>query len=103
MLGAIASAIGAAGGDIAGIDIVHVRGDAMIRDFTVGVRDEAHADAIVLDVKKLKGVRVRNVSDPVLLAHLGGKIEVRSKMEISTPRPLFGLYPWGGSGLPGDR
>jgi malate dehydrogenase (oxaloacetate-decarboxylating) len=92
MLGAIASAIGDAGGDIGGIDIVHVRGDSMIRDFTVGVRDEGQAQEVVRDIRKLRGVHIRSVSDPVMLAHLGGKIEMHSKLEINTRSDLSMVY-----------
>jgi malate dehydrogenase (oxaloacetate-decarboxylating) len=92
MLGAIASAIGEAGGDIGGIDIVHARGDSMIRDFTVAVRDDNQAQEILHVLKKLRGVRVRSASDPVLLAHLGGKIEMRSRFEINTRRDLSVAY-----------
>lgn len=62
MLGAIASAVGEAGGDMGGIDIVQVRKENMIRDFTVAVRDEAHAQSIVHALKKIAGVHVRSVS-----------------------------------------
>jgi malate dehydrogenase (oxaloacetate-decarboxylating) len=92
MLGAIASAIGEAGGDIGGIDIVHVRGGLMVRDFTVGARDDAHTQEIVHALKALPGVHVRNVSDSMLLAHLGGKIEVRNKMPVTTRQELSIAY-----------
>jgi malate dehydrogenase (oxaloacetate-decarboxylating) len=92
MLGAIASAIGEAGGDIGGIDIVQARGGAMIRDFTIGIRSEDHADAVVLAIKKMRGVRVRSVSDAVLRAHLGGKIEMRGKVDINTRADLSVVY-----------
>ncbi len=92
MLGAIASAIGEAGGDMGGIDIVHVRGDAIVRDFTIGVRGEGHADEIVHALRKLPGVHIRNVSDPVLLAHLGGKIEVHNKVAVTNRQDLSTVY-----------
>jgi len=92
MLGAIASAIGAAGGDIGGIDIVHAAGESITRDFTIGVTDDSQAQAVVQALKKLKGIHVRNVSDPVLLAHHGGKIEMRSKIDISNRSDLSVVY-----------
>src|SRR5690242_17702790 len=51
MLGRIASAIGAAGGDIGAVDIVGVAKDHIVRDLTVDARDEHHGDAIVAAVK----------------------------------------------------
>jgi malate dehydrogenase (oxaloacetate-decarboxylating) len=92
MLGAIASTVGLAGGDMGGIDIVQVRKGSMVRDFTVAVRDESHAQAIVHALKKMDGVHVRSVSDPVLIMHLGGKIEMKSKVPIATRQDLSTVY-----------
>ena len=92
MLGRIASAIGEAGGDMGGIDIVQVRKDSMQRDFTVAVRDEAHAHDIAQALRKIPGVHVRSVSDPVLLMHLGGKIEIQNKVSITTRQDLSTVY-----------
>ena len=46
MLGRLATAIGDAGGNIAGLDIVEVRGHRMVRDITVFAVDEAHVARI---------------------------------------------------------
>ncbi len=92
MLGAIASTIGAAGGDIGAIDIVQVTGASMVRDITVAVRDDPHAHEIVRALRKLDGVHIHNVSDAVLLSHLGGKIEVHNKLAIATRRDLSMVY-----------
>ncbi|MEO8457993.1 MAG: NAD-dependent malic enzyme [Chloroflexota bacterium] len=92
MLGRIALAIGTAGGDMGGIDIVQARKGSMVRDFTVTVRDDAHAQEITHTLKALPGVRIRNVSDPVLIVHLGGKIEMRSKVAITTRQELATVY-----------
>lgn len=92
MLGTIASAIGEAGGDMGGIDIVAVRAGTIVRDFTIGVRDDAHAQSIARKLRKLPGVRIRSISDPVLLTHLGGKIEVRNKVTVTTRQDLSTVY-----------
>src|SRR5947207_5683245 len=75
MLGRIASAIGAAGGDIGAVDIVGVAKEHLVRDVTVKARDERHGEAIVEAVKALDGVEVVSVSDSTFLLHRGGKIE----------------------------
>ncbi len=92
MLGAIASAIGDAGGDIGGIDIIHAAGESIARDFTIGVRNEDHAQAVVAAIKGVAGVHIRSVSDPILLAHHAGKIEMRSKLEITSRADLSMVY-----------
>lgn len=92
MLGRIASAIGESGGDIGAIDIVRSTKDVMIRDFTVGARDEEHAHQIVENVRAVPGVTVRSVSDPIFLMHLGGKIEIHNKAPLTTRADLSMAY-----------
>src|SRR5213080_4214401 len=80
-LGQITTAIGKAGGDIEGIDIVSVGKDFLIRDITVNAASESHDQEIVESLRHIDGVEVVNVSDRTFLKHLGGKIEVVSKMQ----------------------
>ncbi len=92
MLGRVTSAIGKAGGDIGAVDIAGFGKETVIRDITVSARDEAHEKLIAAAVGKLPGVKVVNVSDRTFLAHLGGKIEVRSKSPIKTRSDLSMVY-----------
>jgi len=92
MLGRVTSAIGQAGGDIGAIDIAGFTDSHVVRDLTVNTRDEAHAREIGRRLGRLAGVRVVNVSDRTFLAHLGGKIEVRSKAPIRTRNDLSIVY-----------
>jgi len=92
MLGRVTSAIGAAGGDIGAIDIAGFTDGHVVRDITVNTRDEAHEREIARRLERLAGVRVVNVSDRTFLAHLGGKIEVRSKAPIRTRNDLSMVY-----------
>src|SRR2546423_7252558 len=77
-LGEITTAIGRAGGDIEGIDIVSVGKDSLVRDITVNAASETHDKEILTAVNDIDGVEVVNVSDRTFLMHLGGKIEVTS-------------------------
>jgi malate dehydrogenase (oxaloacetate-decarboxylating) len=92
MLGKIASAIGETGGDIGAVDIAGFTKDAIIRDITVNTRDEAHREKIAAAVSRIRGVTLLNVSDRTFLAHLGGKIEVKSKSSIKTRNDLSMVY-----------
>ncbi len=92
MLGKIASAIGKAGGNIGAVDIAGFVKDRIVRDITVDTRDEAHKKQIIEAVGRLPGVTVAHVSDRTFLAHLGGKIEVRSKSPIKTRNDLSMVY-----------
>ncbi len=91
-LGEITTAIGKAGGDIEGIDIVSVGKDFLIRDITVNAASESHDQKIVTSVQDIDGVDVVNISDRTFLMHLGGKIEIASKMQLKTRSDLSMAY-----------
>lgn len=91
-LGAITTAIGRAGGDIEGIDIVSVGKDFLIRDITVNAASEKHDEEILAAIAHIDGVEVVNVSDRTFLMHLGGKIEITSKMPLKTRSDLSMAY-----------
>ncbi|MEP6901826.1 MAG: malic enzyme-like NAD(P)-binding protein [Actinomycetota bacterium] len=91
-LGEITTAIGRAGGDIEAIDIVSVGKDFLIRDITVNAFSEQHDKEIVAAVNAIDGVEVINASDRTFLIHLGGKIEVISKIPLKTRSDLSMAY-----------
>jgi malate dehydrogenase (oxaloacetate-decarboxylating) len=91
-LGEITTAIGRAGGDIDAIDIVSAGKDFLIRDITVNASSEKHDEEIAKAVEAIDGVEVVNVSDRTFLMHLGGKIEVVSKMSLKTRADLSMAY-----------
>lgn len=92
MLGAIATRIGEAGGDIGAVDIVEVFEDSLIRDFTVNCRDERHGELIVDVLNGLTDVKVISVSDLTFQAHLGGKIEISNRIPLKTRNDLSRVY-----------
>ena len=92
MLGKIASAIGRAGGDIGAVDIVQSTGDVMVRDVTFTTRDVDHAHRVTEAIKSVEKVSLRSISDPVFLLHLGGKIEVTSRVPLNTRGDLSAAY-----------
>jgi len=91
-LGELTTAIGRAGGDIGAIDIVTVGNDYIIRDLTVSAVSSKHGEEIVQAVKDIDGVELLQVSDPTFLMHLGGKIEVVSKVPLKTRADLSMAY-----------
>ncbi len=91
-LGEITTAIGRVNGDIEGIDIVSVGKDFLIRDITVNAASEAHDQEIVRAVETIDGVEVVQTSDRTFLMHLGGKIEIISKMPLKTRSDLSMAY-----------
>jgi malate dehydrogenase (oxaloacetate-decarboxylating) len=92
VLGHVTSAIGEAGGNIGAIDIVEVGNNQLVRDITVAAGNDATAKKIVAAVKALPDVTFINMSDRTFLLHLGGKIEVKSKIAIQTRTDLSRAY-----------
>jgi malate dehydrogenase (oxaloacetate-decarboxylating) len=91
-LGKLTTAIGDAGGNILGVDMVEVAGGRIVRDVTVLAVDEDHVGAIIRAIEAVPGVAVRSVLDRTFRMHLGGKIEVRSKAPIATRDDLSMAY-----------
>ena len=91
-LGRLTTAIGRIGGDIGAVDIVHVGHDVLTRDLTVNAASVAHGEQIVAAIGAVDGVEVINVSDRTFLMHLGGKIEVTSKVPLHTRADLSMAY-----------
>jgi malate dehydrogenase (oxaloacetate-decarboxylating) len=91
-LGKILTIIGEADGMVGAVDIVRMREDKTIRDITVNARDSEHGQSVVEAVEELPEVQVVNVSDRTFLMHIGGKIEVRSKLQIRTRDDLSMVY-----------
>jgi malate dehydrogenase (oxaloacetate-decarboxylating) len=92
LLGQITSLLGESGGYIGAVDIVEVRGSHITRDFTVNTADVAHGEAIVAKLKANGSIEVLKVSDRTFLMHLGGKIEVRSRVPVKTRDDLSMAY-----------
>ncbi len=91
-IGRIATAVGDAGGIVTALDVVDSDHLRVIADVTCDTADAAHADQVVAALEKLDGVEVRKVSDRTFLLHLGGKIEVHSKVALRTRDELSRAY-----------
>jgi malate dehydrogenase (oxaloacetate-decarboxylating) len=90
--GRLATAIGDAGGSLGAIDLVRVEQHTKIRDVTVEASDSDHLERIVESVRAVEGVEVERVSDRTFLMHLGGKIEMQSKVPVKTRDDLSMAY-----------
>ncbi len=88
----VAEAIGAAHGSLGAIDIVRVESHHKVRDVTVSASDEEHLQRIADAVHSVDGVEVLRTSDRTFLMHLGGKIEIASKIPLKTRDDLSMAY-----------
>lgn len=84
--------IAKAGGSMGSIDIVKVDRNSITRDLSINASSIEHAKKIVDMLKTQAGLEVLHVSDRTFLIHLGGKIEVRSKIPIKTRDDLTMAY-----------
>src|SRR3989337_2317894 len=76
MLAKVASAIGATGGNIGAIDALEISAESIVRDISIAVSSQEHERQVVDAVRAIEGISVHSVSNPILLAHRGGKIEI---------------------------
>ncbi|CAN2250579.1 NAD-dependent malic enzyme [Bacillus vallismortis] len=92
-LGRVASAIGLLGGDIGEVETVKVGPNYTMRNITVQVENEEQLQEVIAAVQGLgEGIRLHTVSDEVLSAHEGGKIQMKSKMPIRSLAELGRVY-----------
>ena len=91
-VGAVTTAIGEAGGGVSAVDIVESHATQMVVDLTVNAEDSDHANLITDAVEVVPGAHVHTVSDRTFLMHLGGKIEIKSKVPLRTRDDLSMAY-----------
>lgn len=91
-LGRVATAIGRVGGDIGEVETVKVGHNYTRRSITVQVESEEQLEELLDAVRSLDGITLHTVSDEVLHAHEGGKIQMKSKMKIETLADLRRVY-----------
>jgi malate dehydrogenase (oxaloacetate-decarboxylating) len=88
----ITSALASAGATITALDVVESLLDRVVIDVTCDTVNAHHADEITESLNKIDGLVVRKVSDRTFLLHLGGKIEIASKVPLKTRDDLSRAY-----------
>lgn len=80
------------GGNVGAIDLVKIENHIETRDITIDTTGEEHAEKLVRSLENLPGIHVHNVSDRTFLVHLGGKLEIKSKIAINNRDDLSMAY-----------
>jgi len=88
----ITAALTDAGATITALDVVESLLEKVVIDVTCDTIDADHADQITNAIRAHKGLVVRKVSDRTFLLHLGGKLEVQSKVPLKTRDDLSRAY-----------
>ena len=88
----ITAAITGAGATITALDVVESLLEKVVIDVTCDTIDVDHAQEITNALTAHAGLTVRKVSDRTFLLHLGGKLEVHSKVPLKTRDDLSRAY-----------
>jgi len=83
-LATLISTLGDLGARFGEITTVHIGRTAKIRDVDVIAPDEETFDRMCDQVRQMEGVALIEVTDVVRELHLGGKIETRPRIEVTT-------------------
>ncbi|WP_085870430.1 MULTISPECIES: NAD-dependent malic enzyme [unclassified Nocardioides] len=92
IVGAVATAIAQAGGIVTAIDVAESSHERLVVDVTCSASDADHAKELEKAVDAVDGVKVYKTSDRTFLLHLGGKIEVTSKVPLRNRDDLSMAY-----------
>jgi malate dehydrogenase (oxaloacetate-decarboxylating) len=88
----LTAAVEDAGGAVTALDVSGTVGDRLRIDVTCAARSTEHAERLVAALAAVDGVTVGRVSDRTFLLHLGGKIEMRSKVPLRNRDDLSMAY-----------
>jgi malate dehydrogenase (oxaloacetate-decarboxylating) len=80
------------GAMITALDVADSQLDNVVIDVTCDAIDQEHADKITAALSASPILKVRKVSDRTFLLHLGGKLEVQSKVPLKTRDDLSRAY-----------
>jgi len=89
---AITAVISEAGATITALDVVESLLERVVIDITCDAIDQDHANTITGAISSHPDLTVRKVSDRTFLLHLGGKIEIQSKVPLKTRDDLSRAY-----------
>ncbi|MBI9115970.1 NAD-dependent malic enzyme [Sanguibacter suaedae] len=88
----LTTAIEQTGGIVTALDVTASGNERIRVDLTCATRGDEHAGTIVDALRALPGVDVGPVSDRTFLLHLGGKLQIESKVPIRNRDDLSMIY-----------
>jgi malate dehydrogenase (oxaloacetate-decarboxylating) len=91
-LGEVMEVLSGVGATVLGMDLVSIRGDRVTRDITIDTGEATNPDPVIEALSSLDYLRIVHVSDATFLMHLGGKLEVTSKVPLKTREDLSRAY-----------
>lgn len=91
-LGRLTTAIGSSGGNIGDVRLLRSGLTHNVREITVYVDSDQHLEQILTAVGLVEGVTIEEVIDRVQQVHEGGKIAVKSKVDLQTLGDVRKIY-----------
>jgi malate dehydrogenase (oxaloacetate-decarboxylating) len=91
-LGKIATKLGELKANIGEISIVNQGPDFLIRDISLQLVDENHLNLVIAGVDNLEGVTIQSLIDPVQVIHEGGKIGIKSRVNLDSLATMRKIY-----------
>ena len=91
-LGTIAKLIGDVGASIGDIVKVRAAGEYNVREIEITYDDERQLEALQREIGRTDGISLEQIFDPVLEAHRGGKIRMRSTVTVERIGDLRKIY-----------
>jgi malate dehydrogenase (oxaloacetate-decarboxylating) len=88
----LTAAVESAGGVVTALDVTASGHERLRIDVTCAATDTGHAQKLTEALESVDGVAIHKVSDRTFLMHLGGKIEVASKVPIRNRDDLSMVY-----------
>ncbi|MEY9875470.1 malate dehydrogenase (oxaloacetate-decarboxylating) [Streptacidiphilus sp. MAP12-33] len=88
----ITTSVESSGGTVTGLDVTASGLESLRIDVTIAAVSVAHAEEIVEKLRTIEGISIGKVSDRTFLMHLGGKIEMSSKLPIRNRDDLSMIY-----------
>ena len=80
------------GANLGAVDIVSASAETIVRDITFDAHSDSHGERVIQALGSLPGVRVVSFSDRIFVMHLGGKIQIESKVPVTTRNALSMVY-----------
>ena len=90
--GRLATVVGQAGAIVTALDVVSSDSKRMVVDLTCDTSDASHAQQVTQILESMPDFEVKKVSDRTFLLHLGGKIEIHSKVPLKNRDDLSMAY-----------
>lgn len=88
----IVQAIAKTDAGIKGLDVAEVDGADLIIDVTLDLRDSNHRREVRSLLNDLEGVSVDTIADQTFLDHIGGKLEIKSRVPLRNRDDLSRAY-----------